>query len=391
MTKTSLVDQAQAPPWLLPRSAYLHIPFCAHKCGYCDFASVEGKDDLADRYLTALEIEISRNLENRANVETIFVGGGTPTRLTASQLERFCQMVNRFFRLSEAGEWTVEANPGTLDAAKVDVLKSHGVTRISLGAQSFNADALKALERNHNPAEVFHSVELIEKAGLEWSLDLIFAAPGSSLEIWRDDLKTVLELRPKHLSCYGLVFEKGTALWKQLQSGQVAAVDEEIEAEMYELTIDLLASAGLSQYEISNYARPGHECRHNLVYWANDAYYGFGLGAARYVKGLRATNIRDLPGYIRRMEEGLDATGPNEQLTPLERAHETAALMIRRVALGINRLDFYQRTGLDLDEMAGAAIQKHFSGGLISDDGATIRLTRRGVLLGDLVAADLVG
>lgn len=391
MTMTYMASQAQAPPWLLPRAAYLHIPFCAHKCGYCDFASVAGQDELADRYLSALEIEISRSLEAQANVETIFVGGGTPTRLTAAQLEHFFQVVNRYFRLSETGEWTVEANPGTLDATKVDVLKSHGVTRVSLGAQSFNDNALKALERNHNPADVFRSVELVEKAGLDWSLDLIFAAPGSSLEIWRDDLKTVLKLGPRHLSCYGLVFEKGTALWKQLQSGQVAAVDEEIEAEMYELTIDLLASAGLSQYEISNYARPGYECRHNMVYWANDAYYGFGLGAARYVNGLRATNIRDLPGYIRRMEEGQDATGPSERLTPLERAHETAALMIRRVALGINRPDFYQRTGLDLDEMAGAAIQKHISGSLISDDGATIRLTRRGVLLGDLVAADLVG
>jgi oxygen-independent coproporphyrinogen-3 oxidase len=199
-----------------------------------------------------------------------------------------------------------------------------------------------------------------------------------------------LSLSPDHLSCYGLIYEKGTALWKQLQAGQVEPIPEETEANMYERTIERLAESGLIQYEISNYARPGFECRHNLVYWVNDAYFGFGLGAARYMNGLRATNIRDLPGYIRRMEQGLDATGPSEQLTPEERARETATLMIRRVQMGINRADFRTRTGFSIDELAGPSIIKHIQNGLLTDDGSTIRLTRQGVMLGDTVASDFL-
>jgi oxygen-independent coproporphyrinogen-3 oxidase len=379
-----------SPSWIYPRAAYLHIPFCAHKCGYCDFASVAGQDDLADRYLVALESEISRTLSSQTLVDTIFVGGGTPTRLNSGQLEQFCRTTQRHFQLAQNGEWTVEANPGTLDAEKVEILKSHGVTRISLGAQSFNLDALAALERNHNPSDVFRSVDLIKSAGLNWSIDLIFGAPGSNSSVWETDMDIALSLSPDHLSCYGLIYEKGTALWKQLQAGQVEPIPEEMEANMYERTIERLAVSGLLQYEISNYARPGFECRHNLVYWVNDAYFGFGLGAARYMNGLRATNIRDLPGYIRRMEQGLDATGPSEQLTPEERARETATLMIRRVQMGINRADFRTRTGFSIDELAGPSIIKHIQNGLLTDDGSTIRLTRQGVMLGDTVASDFL-
>jgi oxygen-independent coproporphyrinogen-3 oxidase len=232
---------------------------------------------------------------------------------------------------------------------------------------------------------------MLQKAGMAWSLDLIFAAPGTNLMSWENDLKTVLDFNPRHLSCYGLIYEKGTALWKQLQAGLVTPVDDEIEAEMYEKTIATMASAGLEHYEISNYACPGAECRHNLVYWANDAYYGFGLGAARYIGGQRATNIRDLPAYIRRISENQDVTGPSERLTPEERARETATLMIRRVKLGIDRADFSWRTGFSIDSLAGEAIARHLAGGLITDDGSCLKLTRRGVMLGDLVAADFLG
>jgi oxygen-independent coproporphyrinogen-3 oxidase len=380
--------QSKTAPWIHPRAAYLHIPFCAHKCGYCDFASVAGQDELADKYLDALEFEIRRSLETPAQVETIFVGGGTPTRLTSIQLDRFCSTVRAFFHLDQGGEWTIEANPGTLTADKIAVLASHGVTRISLGAQSFDLHALAALERNHNPADVFRSVNLVREAGLDWSLDLIFGAPGSSIDTWNTDLDTVLKLDPNHLSCYGLVYEKGTDLWKRLQAGQVHPIDDDVEATMYETTIDRLVSTGLTQYETSNFAREGSECRHNLVYWRNDAYFGFGLGAARYMDGLRATNIRDLPGYIRRIEKGEDVTGPSERLTPLERAEETATLMIRRTRAGIERADFRFRTGFDLDTLFAQMIARHTSNGLIEDDGQTIRLTRKGIMLADCVASD---
>ena len=215
------------PSWIYPRAAYLHIPFCAHKCGYCDFASVAGQDDLADLYLIALESEIRRTLSSQTLVDTIFVGGGTPTRMNAGQLEQFCRITHKFFHLAPDGEYTVEANPGTLDTDKVEILKSYGVTRISLGAQSFNLDALAALERNHKPSDVFRSVDMIRGAGLNWSIDLIFGAPGSDASVWEKDMEVALSLVPDHLSCYGLIYEKGTALWKQLQAGLVEPVADE--------------------------------------------------------------------------------------------------------------------------------------------------------------------
>jgi oxygen-independent coproporphyrinogen-3 oxidase len=299
-------------------------------------------------------------------------------------------MIARRFSLEPGGEWTVEANPGTLDAAKVDVLASGGVNRVSLGAQSFRPELLRALERNHAPEEVGRAVELVAPRFASWSLDLIFGVPGSTPDDWRSDLESALALGPPHLSCYGLVFEKGTALWKQREAGLVRPVDEEAERTMYAHTLDRLASAGLHQYEISNFARPGHESRHNLVYWANEPYYGVGLGAARYVDGVRATNTRDLPSYLRRLESGRPATGPTETLDPEARARETAVLMLRRTALGIDRDDFARRTGFDLDALAGPALARHAASGLLLDDGRRVRLSRDGLFLADSVLCDLL-
>ncbi len=372
-----------------PRSAYIHIPFCAHKCGYCDFASLAGVDHLADRYLEALEVEMSR-VETPREVSTIFVGGGTPTRLSADQIGRLLAMTRRWFPLAKGGEWTVEANPGTLDEAKVDVLAEGGVTRVSLGAQSFRRESLQALERNHDPDDVSRALDLIRPRFDFWSFDLIFGVPGSTLDDWRSDVETALSLGPEHLSCYGLVYEKGTALWKQWDAGTVRAVDEEVERTMYEHTIDRLASSGLRQYEISNFSAPGHECRHNLVYWANDPYFGVGVGAARYVDEVRSINTRDLMAYLTRIESGGDPTGPKERLDPEDHARETAVLMLRRTIEGIDRRDFLDRTGFVLDALCASAISRHARSGLLDDDASRVRLTREGVFLADGVMADLL-
>src|SRR3954451_10733020 len=347
MSKTDfprLPTKVCEPPWIWPRAAYVHVPLCAHKCGYCDFASLAGSDHLADRYLSALESEIELALDAPQEVDTVFVGGGTPTRLEPPQLARLMSMIRRWFPLAPGGEWTVEANPGTLDAEKVEIMARSGVDRVSLGAQSFQPAVLRVLERNHAVEKVGRAVELIRPHFARWSLDLIFGAPGSTLEDCRSDLDAALALGPPHLSCYGLVYEKGTSLWKQWQAGQVVAVDEEVERQMYELVIDRLDSAGLAMYEISNYARPGEESRHNLVYWANDAYFGIGLGAARYVRGVRSVNTRDMEAYLRRIEANEAATGPTEILGPHARARETAVLMLRRTIRGIDREDYLLRT-----------------------------------------------
>lgn len=323
-------------------------------------------------------------------VETIFVGGGTPTRLDAESLSRLLAAIRRWFPLVPGGEWTVEANPGTLDDRKADVLAEGGVNRVSLGAQSFQPPLLAALERNHAPEEVGRALDLIRPRFARWSFDLIFGVPGSTPEQWEADVETALSLRPTHLSCYGLVYEKGTSLWKQWQAGEVRSVDEEAERTMYAHTIDRLASAGLVQYEISNFAVAGEECRHNLIYWANDAYHGVGLGAARYIDGVRAVNTRDLPGYLKRLEGGIDATGPIERLNPEDRARETAVLMLRRTVIGLDRVDFAARTGFELDSLAAEAIQRAVSRGLLEDDGLRLRLTREGVFLADSVLCEFL-
>jgi oxygen-independent coproporphyrinogen-3 oxidase len=378
-------------PWLWPRAAYVHVPFCAHKCGYCDFASLAGVDHLADRYLVALEREMAMETGGTPQeVDAVFIGGGTPTRLDAPALRRLLEAVRRWFPLVPGGEWTVEANPGTLDEEKADVLAHGGVNRVSLGAQSFQPALLAALERNHGPEEVSRALDLVRPRFPRWSFDLIFGVPGSTPALWADDLAMALSLGPAHLSCYGLVYEKGTALWKQWQAGQVRSVDEEDERAMYAHTIDTLAAAGLDQYEISNFARPGHECRHNLVYWANDAYFGVGLGAARYRDGVRSVNTRELPAYLKRIEAGEPATGPTETLDPEARARETAVLMLRRTDTGLDRDDFRRRTGFDLDVLAGPAVARFLSQGLLEDDGRRVRFTREGLFLADTVLCEFL-
>jgi oxygen-independent coproporphyrinogen-3 oxidase len=246
------------------------------------------------------------------------------------------------------------------------------------------------LERNHGRAEVEKAVEIVRPRFPRWSLDLIFGVPGSTIDDWREDLEIALGFGPAHLSCYGLVFEKGTALWNQWRSGQVSPIDEEIERSMFETTIERLAVAGLMMYEISNFARAGHESRHNLVYWANDAYFGFGLGAARYIRGVRSVNTRDLLAYLRRREAGEPATGPHEELSAEGRARETAILMLRRITMGIERDDFRERTGFDLDALAGPAIERFKARGCLEDDGHRLRLSREGVFVADMVLCEFL-
>ena len=323
-------------------------------------------------------------------VDTIFIGGGTPTRLNAAGLSRLLRAVRRWFPLTRGGEWTVEANPGTLDAEKADILAYGGVNRVSLGAQSFQPALLSALERNHAPEEVEQAIDLVRPRFGRWSFDLIFGVPGSTPELWACDLETALKLGPSHLSCYGLVYEKGTALWKQWNAGQVKAVDEEVERTMYGHTIEGLAESGLEQYEISNFAIKGEECRHNMVYWANDAYFGVGLGAARYLGGVRSVNTRDLPSYLKRIEAGVPATGPTETLDSEGRARETAILMLRRTRQGLDREDFKERTGHDLESLASHAIERAVSLGQLEDDGKRIRFTREGLYLADSVLCEFL-
>jgi oxygen-independent coproporphyrinogen-3 oxidase len=374
-----------APPWLVPQAAYVHIPFCQHHCGYCDFAVASGQDHQIDLYLEALECEVAV-LGQPTPVATIFLGGGTPTYLTPKQLERLLESIHRWLPMSARGEFSIESTPESITPEKISVLANGGVNRISIGVQTFHPHLLPALDRIHRPEHVAPAVAAARQAGMAVSLDLIFGVPGQSLDDWRSDLLSALALQPDHLSTYGLTYEKGTPLWKDRQRGHVQALDEESELAMYEAAMDVLADAGFEHYEISNFARAGHRCRHNEVYWANHAYHGFGMGAARYVHGCRELNTRSLPEYLQRTLSGEPATFQSEQLGIEERARETAVVQIRR-ADGINHSDFQQQTSIDLNAFLGEKIRNAVAIGLLEDNDRSVRLTRRGKCLADALAA----
>jgi oxygen-independent coproporphyrinogen-3 oxidase len=376
------------PPWVWPRAAYVHVPFCAHHCGYCDFAVATHQDHLIDRYLDALAAELA-TLPGPQPVRTLFLGGGTPTHLDAGQLERLLRTVRDRFPLPEGGELSLEANPDSLSDDKVAVLADHGVNRVSLGAQSFHPHLLRVLERRHAPEEVGRALERIRKRIAQVSLDLIFAVPGQTIEEWRADLARALALGPDHVSTYGLTFETGTRLWKQRQRGHLRALDEEVERAMYGVAIDTLEEAGFEHYEISNFALPGRRSRHNQVYWANEAYFGAGLGAARYVRLRRELNTRDLSAYLRRALAGESVTQQSEELPAVERARETMAVGLRRME-GIDRAAFAVQTGFELDGVAGAPLEMLVEQGFLSDDGRRVCLTREGKFVADAVIERLL-
>jgi oxygen-independent coproporphyrinogen-3 oxidase len=382
------VSVDRRPAWWWPQAAYLHIPFCAHHCGYCDFAIATGADHLIEHYLDAMTAELA-TLGQPQPVQTVFIGGGTPTHLSARQLERLLKAIHRWLPPEPGHEFSIEANPNTLDADKAQVLADHGVTRVSLGAQSFNPDLLRVLERNHDPADVPRAVDLVKSRIPHVSLDLIFGVPGQTTAQWEDDLRRALELEPDHISTYGLTYEKGTRLWKQQRLGDVKALDEDAELSLYEHAMDTLEAAGFEHYEISSFARPDGRCRHNQVYWANEAYFGFGMGAAHYVEGKRDLNTRDLRTYLSRISSGQPATFQSECLSPEERARETLSLNLRRCE-GVVRRRFQEQTGYKVDDLAGPELKQHIVLGLLEDDGQAVRLTRRGKCVADAVIRNLL-
>jgi oxygen-independent coproporphyrinogen-3 oxidase len=291
--------------------------------------------------------------------------------------------------LQPGHEFSIEANPDSLTADTVAVLAEHGVNRLSLGVQSFDPRLLAVLERTHRVEHIPRAVELARKRIARISLDLIFAVPGQTVGDWESDLRQALAFEPDHIATYGLTFEKGTRLWKQRRDGQLASLDETTELAMYEAGIDFLAATGFEQYEISNFARPGSRCRHNEVYWANRAYFGVGVGAAAYVEGSRTLNTRDFHGYLQRALAGESTYQQEERLPPRERALETVGTQLRRRD-GIYRSNFSEQTGFDLEELLGEPLEAMKEQGLVEDDGARVRLTRRGVAVADAVITELM-
>jgi oxygen-independent coproporphyrinogen-3 oxidase len=371
-----------------PRSAYIHVPFCVHRCGYCDFTLVARRDDLIDAYLEALAIELAR-LERPREVDTLFFGGGTPTHLPAPQLARLLTLARQWFPPAAGAEICVEANPAGLDDAKVAILADAGVNRVSLGVQSFDTRMLELLERDHRGADIPAVVARLRPAIPNIGLDLIFGVPGQTVALWRDTLTAALALEPTHVSTYGLTFEKGTAFQSRLDKGLLHRCDEELERVMYALAMDELPRAGCEQYELSNFARPGFRCRHNEVYWAGQPFFGFGPGAARYAGGRRELNHRSVTTWINRVLAGHSPIADAEELSPEGRARELVMLNLRRCA-GLSLTEFREQTGFDFRELAGDALPRHLRQGLLEELEGRVRLTREGRFLADTVFSEYV-
>lgn len=359
----------------------MHVPFCKHRCGYCNFAVIAGRDDLADGYLAALEHELAW-LGGPHPVDTLFIGGGTPTQLDDEHLERLLEIVLRSFELAAGGEFSVEANPGDVTEALACRLARAGVNRISLGAQSFRADKLALLERDHEAQGIVRAATAVRQAGATLALDLIFGVPGETAKNWCDDLRAALLLAPDHVSTYGLTFERGTRFWARRLRDELRPVPEAAERDMYEAAISLLVNAGFEHYEVSNFARPGHRSRHNETYWTGRTYFAVGPGAARHVAGRREVNHRSPKTYIRRLLEGRSPVAESESLTPEDAARERFVFGMRRLE-GVRRHEFAAETGFPLDDLFAAPLACCVEQGLFTDVGDTVRLTREGLLVSD--------
>ncbi|WP_124727847.1 radical SAM family heme chaperone HemW [Staphylospora marina] len=377
-----------------PRAVYIHIPFCSNKCHYCDFTAYVVNGQPVDDYLDALEREMELTVRDVPpdEIRTVFIGGGTPTVLTPRQMERLLKAVARHFpRWSEEREFTVEANPGTTGTELLKVMKAGGVNRISFGAQTFRPDLLSRIGRIHGKEDIIRSVESARKEGFDnLSLDLMFGLPGQTVSDMEQTLEEALALDPGHFSCYSLKIEEGTLFHHLHERGQLALPEEEEEVEMYRLIIEVLRRNGYRQYEVSNFARPGRESRHNSVYWKNEEYYGFGTGAHGYVGGVRHANIKGVGEYIRLIREG---KRPVAESFFVEKEEDMENFMILglRMLDGVCRIRFEQRYGLKLDRVFGPVIRRLTETGLLHDDGDRIRLTDRGLFLGNEVFAAFLG
>jgi oxygen-independent coproporphyrinogen-3 oxidase len=396
----AVLDTSSTPlnPSALPattvRSLYVHVPFCFHKCHYCDFYSITRQSDermsgFVDRALREAGMWNATPVSVRPR--TIFLGGGTPTLLPIEQMRRLLAGLRERFDLSDVGEWTVEANPATVTSEYCAMLREAGVDRLSFGAQSFDRAELKVLERHHDPDDVPRSLELARAAGLRrLNLDLIFAIPGQTLESWDRSLSAALAPGTSHLSCYGLTYEPNTPIAVRRRLGMLDdVVEESAELEMLRHTRQRLSACGLAPYEISNYALPGDECRHNLVYWTGGDYVALGPSGASHAQGWRWRNRPHLGEWERAVDAATLPAVEVEHLSPRRRAGELAMLLLR-LARGLDFADFAARTGFDARRIFAEPIDRFTRVGLLQADEAAVRLTDRGLVVADALSGEFL-
>ena len=381
----------------LPLALYLHIPFCAVRCHYCDFNTYAGLASYHEPYARALSAEIRRAGEARQRpaVRTIFLGGGTPTVLPAARLAEVLAACREAFEVLPGAEITCEANPGTADARLFADLAAAGVNRLSMGVQSFDDAELRWLGRIHDAGQAEAAFEAARRAGFaNINLDFIFGLPGQELATWERTLARAVALEPEHLSLYGLTVEHGTPLYNDVRLGRQVPPDDDRAADCYELALDRLAQAGYEQYEISNWQRGGHACRHNLVYWRHEPYLGFGAGAHSFDGARRWWNVRPVPEYVGRVGDGVSPVRDGETVDVRLAMGEFMMLGLRLVAEGVEPARFEARFGArgsaSIDAVFGEEVAGLVRRGLLERLPDRLRLTRAGRLLGNQVFAEFL-
>ena len=366
-----------------PTSAYVHIPFCTQICYYCDFSKVFIKNQPVDNYLEHLLQEFhSYDIQK---LRTLYIGGGTPTALSASQLEVLLDELTKNLDLSVLEELTIEANPGDLDADKIAVLQNSAVNRVSLGVQTFDDKMLKKIGRSHTEKDIYENIDRLKLAGFDnISIDLIYALPGQTMEQVKDNVAKAIALDIPHMSLYSLILENHTVFMNRMRRGKLPLPKEELEAEMFEYIIAELERAGFEHYEISNFSKQGFESRHNLMYWDNAEYYGIGAGASGYVDGVRYKNHGPIRHYLKAVEEG-NARFNEEHLSQREQMEEEMFLGLRKKS-GVSMARFEEKFERSFQELYGDIVKDLIQQGLMQIDGDRVRMTKRGLFLGDTVA-----
>lgn len=381
-------------------SLYAHIPFCRHRCAYCDFNTYTSLGDLQTRYAHALAAEIrqvgtaaERLAGGKRPYHTLFFGGGTPSLLTLEQLAHILTAVSDAFHMADHAEITLEANPGTVDAAYLQAARRLGVNRISFGVQSAVSGELALLEREHDWATAVAAMQQARAAGLtNLSLDLIYGVPGQTLASWETSLQAALALEPPHISLYCLTIEPGTPMMRWLQNGRITPPDPDLAADQYELACKLLAAHGLGHYEISNWALPGYECAHNLTYWRNGEYLGLGAGAHGHANGYRYHVVKQPRVYIRRMSENEPGVFPvsaavaaSHRPDRQEMMSDTVITQLRLLHEGLDLGAFARRFGQPFAAAYPDALAQLLAWGLLRQENGRLRLTERGYFLSNQV------
>lgn len=366
-------------------SAYIHIPFCEHICYYCDFNKVFLEGQPVDEYLELLLREMDLQLAQTPidQAPTLYVGGGTPTALTAQQLDRLLGGIVQRFPMKTVEEFTVEANPGDLTVDKLKVMQNYGVDRLSMGVQTFDDRLLKKIGRKHTADDVYQTMAFLEKADFRnVSIDLIYALPGQSLASFRDTLKRALDLDLSHYSLYSLILENKTMFMNWVRQGRLELPDQEEEGQMFEETIKAMEKAGRKQYEVSNFALPGHESKHNTVYWHNQHYFGFGAGASGYLGNRRYKNYGPIQHYLKPLRQGILPVMENEVLTRENQMEEEMFLGLR-LKEGVSFQRFQEKFQCSLESVYGDVLSTEAKAGHLVVENGSVRLTAQGLLIGN--------